>query len=90
MPGARVFADPAVEKRKKAQMLAPSPPDEPSASARIGVPRTLQFLMGLYPAWALPVVLVLGLVSYGLEGIESDGAIPAPEYPAPADRLGRG
>ena len=57
-------------------MLAPSPPDEPSASARIGVPRTLQFLMGLYPAWALPVVLVLGLVSYGLEGIGISLFIP--------------
>jgi len=61
-------------KAKKAQMLTSSPPDEPSA--RIGVPRTLRFLMRLYPAWALPVVLVLGLVSYGLEGIGISLFIP--------------
>src|SRR5258708_40197563 len=57
-------------------MLTASPPDVPSASARIGVPQTLRFLMRLYPAWALPVVLVLGLVSYGLEGIGISLFIP--------------
>jgi ABC-type multidrug transport system fused ATPase/permease subunit len=32
--------------------------------------------MRLYPAWALPVVLILGLVSYGLEGIGISLFIP--------------
>src|SRR5947199_3495445 len=62
--------------QKRAQMLKSSPPDEPSASARVGVPRTLRFLMRLYPAWALPVVLILGLVLYGLEGIGISLFIP--------------
>src|SRR5437016_12987732 len=72
-PGLRIGGS-GVENRKKAQMLKSSPPDEPSA--RIGVPRTLRFLMRLYPTWALPVVLALGLVSYGLEGIRISLFIP--------------
>src|SRR5262245_49550651 len=55
--------------RRQARMRTPSPSDRPAASARIGLPRTLGFLVRLYPAWALPVVIGLGLISYGLEGV---------------------
>ena len=47
-----------------------------AAGARIGVPATLRFLMRLYPTWALPVVIALGLLSYGLEGIGISLFIP--------------
>ncbi|HKX07836.1 MAG TPA: ABC transporter ATP-binding protein [Stellaceae bacterium] len=40
------------------------------------MPGTLRFLMHLYPTWALPVVIALGLVSYGLEGIGISLFIP--------------
>ncbi|MGH7125682.1 MAG: ABC transporter ATP-binding protein [Stellaceae bacterium] len=33
------------------------------------MPRILRFLVGLYPAWGIPVVIGLGLLCYGLEGL---------------------
>ena len=45
------------------------PADSPPPSAEAGVGKSLRLLVKLYPAWALPAVVLLGVLSYCIEGL---------------------
>jgi subfamily B ATP-binding cassette protein MsbA len=45
------------------------PVDSPPSSAEAGVGKSLRLLVKLYPAWALPAVVLLGVLSYCIEGL---------------------
>ena len=45
------------------------PADSPSPSAEASVGKSLRLLVKLYPAWALPAVVLLGVLSYCIEGL---------------------